>query len=286
MTPYRRALADAAFRRAVEGHYRGRHPVLDVLSWFEGDGGGGDDGAPSPYEGLEARRAALYRADADRAEVQAVARLLAERDEERTAVRSAVAAAEQRAAPVRPRDTGEQAADAVRTKPRAWPVLLLVVPAVVAAFAAGSALGPVIGQRAVPVPTIAAAQVPDPVVLRPTGGGALAVFDRFQVRADVPTATPEGDLVEPSFRRLIALTGTGVVLYGARTTEGQVCLVAITVDAHISATCSRDAEFRVTPFSIDVSVTKDPTTDDPRDTRTEIAATWSYDGSLRAGAVS
>jgi hypothetical protein len=283
VSAYLRALADAAFRRAVEKGYGGRHPVLDALRWFEDDGPTEQDRAPSPYEGLDARRAALYRPDADRAEAASVAALLAERDEERVAVRAAVEAAEQRATPSR------TVAAAGRRRPsagRAWPILLLAVPAVVCAFAAGSALGPAIGQRAQPLPTIAAAQAPDPVVLKPTGGGALAVFARAQVRSDVPIATPDGDLVATSFRRLAVLQGTGVVLYAARTTEGQVCLVAITVDAHITASCAQDADFEGTPSSLDISVTKDPPTDDPKDVRTEVAATWSYDGSLRAGPVS
>ncbi len=284
MSPYGRALADPAFRRAVEEHYAGRHPVLDALRWFGDDAQAGEEGRPSPYEGLEARRAALYRPDADQAEAATVAALLVERDEERAAVSAAVAAAEAGAARPHP------AEDGVGRVPRparpAWVVLLLAVPAVVAAFLAGTALGPVVGQRVEPLPSIAAAQAPDPVVVKPTGAGAVAVFARAQKLSDVPIATPDGDLIAQSFRRLAVLRGPGVVLYGAQTTEGQICLVAITVDAHITATCSRDADFRLTPCSIDLSVTKDPVTDDPMDTRTEVVATWSYDGALRAGAVS
>jgi hypothetical protein len=283
MSPYRRALRDDDFRRAVEQHYRGRHPVLDALRWFEDDGPAGEALASSPYAGLDARRASLYRPDADRAEAAEVAALLAERDEESAAVRTAVDAAEARTSPVRERAPQDE--DGGRRRP-AWPILLLAVPAVVAAFAAGSALGPAIGERADPAPSIAAAEAPETVVLTPTVGGALAVFTRAQQRSDVPIATPDGDLVATSFRRLVVLKGTGVVLYGARTTEAQVCLVAITVDAHITATCSQDADFRLTPFSLDTSVTRDPASDDPRDARTEVMATWSYDGSLRAGAVS
>ncbi|HET6826005.1 MAG TPA: hypothetical protein VFH64_08785 [Amnibacterium sp.] len=282
MTPYRRALADPVFRRAVEEHYAGRHPVLDALRWFEGDAG--EEGPPSPYEGLEARRAALYRPDADEAEAARVAALLVERDEERAAVLSAVEAAEGGAHPVfrRPPEDGRGARRALP----AWAVLLLAVPAVIAAFVAGTALGPVVGQRVEPPPSVTAAQAPEPVVVKPTGGGAVAVFARPQQLSDVPTTTPDGDLIAQSFRRLAVLRGPGVVLYGAQTTEGQICLVAITIDTHITATCSRDADFRLTPCSIDMSVTKDPESDDPRDTRTEIAATWSYNGALRASAVS
>lgn len=286
MNSYGRALADPAFRRAFEEHYAGRHPVLDALRWFEGDAPTGEEGPSSPYEGLEARRAALYRPDADRAEAARVAALLVERDEERAAVRSAVEAAESRVQPFRHRPATDDAGPGTPRARRAWPVLLLAVPAVVGAFVAGAALGPVVGQRVEPLPSIAAAQAPDPVVVKPTGAGAVAVFARAQELSDVPIATPNGDLIAQSFRRLAVLSGPGVVLYGAQTTEGQICLVAITVDAHITATCSRNADFRLTPFSIDLSVTKDPATDDPKDTRTEIAATWSYDGGLRAGAVS
>ena len=282
MNPYGRALADEPYRRAVEAHYRGRHPVLDALRWFADDGDPlGADGAPSPYAGLDARRAALFRPGADPAEGERVAALLAERDEERAAIHSALEAADVRGLALR-----ADPATSARRRMRAWPVLLLALPAVVAAFVAGAALGPAIGQRVEPLPSIAAAQVPDPVVLKPTGGGALAVFARAQHRSDVPIITPDGDLVGTSFRRLVVLAGPGVVLYAARTTEGQVCLVAITIDAHITASCAGDADFKTTPASLDISVTKDPATDDPKDVRTEIAATWSYDGSLRAGAVS
>lgn len=284
MNPYRRALADGAFRRAVEAHYRGRHPVLDALRWFEDDEEQDAAGIPSPYAGLDARRAGLYRPGAGQEEGDRVAELLAERDEERAAVRSALDAADVRSLRT-PAEAADPATPAHR-RWRTWSVLLLTVPAVVAAFVVGSALGPAIGQRVEPLPSIAAAQVPDPVVLKPTGGGALAVFARAQQRSDVPIATPDGDLVATSFRRLVVLAGPGVVLYAARTTEGQVCLVAITIDAHITASCAQDADFRTTPASLDISVTKDPATDDPKDVRTEIAATWSSDGSLRAGAVS
>ena len=286
MTPYRRALADPAFRRAVEEHYAGRHPVLDALRWFEGDAPTGEEGPSSPYEGLEARRTGLYRSDVDEAEAATVAALLVERDAERAAVRSAVEAAEEGARPFRPGSAEDDADPGPHRARPAWPVLLLAVPAVVAAFVAGSALGPVVGQRVEPLPSVAAAQAPDPVVVKPTGAGAVAVFARAQQLSDVPIATPDGDLIAQSFRRLAVLRGPGVVIYGAQTTEGQICLVAITIDAHITATCSRDADFRLTPSSIDVSVTKDPATDDPKGTRTEIVATWSYDGALRAGAVS
>lgn len=285
MNPYRRALADPAFRRAVEEHYAGRHAVLDALRWFEGDAPE-EEGTPSPYEGLDARRAALYRPHADEEEAATVAALLVERDEERAAIRSAVEAAGDGARLVLPRSPHGAVRPAARRPHSPWPVLLLAVPAVVAAFVAGSALGPIVGQRVESLPSMAAAQTPNPVVVRPTGGGALAVFTRPQALSDVPTTTPDGDLIAQSFRRLAVLRGPGVVLYGAQTTEGQVCLVAITIDTHITATCSRDADFRLTPCSIDMSVTKDPESDDPKDTRTEIAATWSYDGALRATAVS
>jgi hypothetical protein len=286
MSPYRRALADPAFRRAVQEHYAGRHPLLDALRWFEGEAPSGEEGPPSPYEGLEGRRAALYRPHADQAEAARVAALLVERDEERAAVSSAVEAAEGGARPVRHRPAEDDAGPAPRRARPSWAVVLLAVPAAIAAFVAGSALGPVVGQRVEPLPSVAAAQQPDPVVVKPTGAGAVAVFARAQELSDVPIATPDGDLIAQSFRRLAVLRGPGVVLYGAQTTEGQICLVAITIDAHITATCSRDADFRLTPSSIDVSVTQDPATDDPKGTRTEIVATWSYDGALRAGAVS
>lgn len=286
MSPYRRALADPAFRRAVEEHYGGPHPVLDALRWFEDDAPAGEQALPSPYEGLEARRAALYRPDADQVEAATVAALLAERDEQRAAVSAAVAAADGGARVVRSRPAEGDAGRVPRPARPAWVVLLLAVPAVVAAFVAGSALGPVVGQRAEPLPSIAAAQAPDPVVVKPTGAGAIAVFSRAQRLSDVPIATPDGDLIAQSFRRLALLRGPGVVLYGAQTTEGQICLVAITIDSHITATCSRIADFRRTPSSIDLSVTKDPATDDPKDVRTEVVATWSYDGALTARAVS
>ncbi|MGN6743435.1 MAG: hypothetical protein ACTHJL_09095 [Amnibacterium sp.] len=281
MSPYRRAVADPAFRRAVEQHYRGRHPVLDALRWFECDDADAGEGAPSPYAGLDGRRAALYRPGGDPAEAALVASLLAERDDERSAVRTAVEHAD---AALRERPM--RRAEAAATRRRAWPVLLLAVPVAVAAFLGGSALAPAIGQRVEPLPSVAAAQTPTSVELAASPGGADAVFARDQQRSDVPIATPDGDLVAETFRRLAVLEGTGVVLYGARTTEGQVCLVAITIDAHITASCARDVDFRRTPASIDISVTKDPATDDPADTRTEVTATWWHDGTLRAGAVS
>jgi len=167
-----------------------------------------------------------------------------------------------------------------------WAVLVLALPAAAVAFLAGLLIGPRIGPDPGPAPTVGAAELPVPVVTKASPDGALGLLARTQRAADRPSAVPaQSGLVAASFRRLAALPGPGVVLYGARTTGKQVCLVAVAIDEHLTATCASAADFRGTPFSLDLSVAKDPASDDPKDTRTEIAATWSWDGSLRAGAV-
>jgi len=274
MSPYRRALHDPAFLGAVETRWSGGLPALDALRAL-------DDEEGSPYAGLDARRAGLYRPGADPAEGAEVARLIRERD----ALRDAVAAALQDPRAGTPAVVVGAAASVQRTR-RAWPVLLLAVPAAAAAFAGGLLLGPALGSRAEVLPAIAPAQLPEPVVVRPAGADALAIFTRTRHITDRPIVAPEGDLVATSFRRLVTLQGAGVDLYAARTGGDQVCLVAVTVDAHLTASCANPEDFRGMPLTIDLSVTKDPSTDDPKDTRTEVEATWSFDGTVRAGAVS
>jgi len=274
MSPYRWALHDPAFLRAVEARWSGGLPALDALRALDDEDG-------SPYAGLDARRAALYRPGADPAEGAEVARLIRERD----ALRDAVAAALQDPGALVPSVGGGAAASVPRSR-RTWPVLLLAVPVAAAAFAGGLLLGPALGSRAAVLPTIAPAELPEPVLVRPAGADALAVFTRAPHATDHPIVAPGGDLLATSFRRLAALPGVGVDLYAARTKESEVCLVAVTVDAHLTASCADPQGFRRTPCSIDLSVTKDPETDDPKGTRTEIEATWSFDGTLRAGAVS
>ncbi|HEY8317368.1 MAG TPA: hypothetical protein VIG76_00900 [Amnibacterium sp.] len=275
MNPYRRALDDPAFLSAVDERWTGRVPTLEALRGLD------DEEEGSPYAGLDARRAALYRPGADPAEVAEVARLIRERDELRAVVAAVLEDAGAGAAPVA---IGPRAS--VRPPRRAWPVLLLAVPAAAAAFAGGLLLGPALGSRAEVLPTVAPAQLPAPVVVRPAGADALAIFTRTRHITDRPIVAPEGDLVATSFRRLVTLQGAGVDLYAARTGGDQVCLVAVTVDAHLTAACADPEDFRAMPLTIDLSVTKDPSTDDPKDTRTEVEATWSSDGTVRAGAVS
>ena len=275
MTPYRRALRDPAFLSAVAERWTGSRPPLDALRGLDDS-----DEEGSPYAGLDARRAALYRPGADPAEGAEVARLIRERDELRGVVAAVLQDAGARAAPI----PADPAATVPRSR-RAWPVLLLAVPAAAAAFAGGLLLGPALGSRAEVLPIIAPAQLPEPVVVRPAGADALAIFTRARHFTDRPIVTPEGDLVATTFRRLVTLQGAGVDLYAARTDGDQVCLVAVTVDAHLTASCADPEDFRGTPLTIDLSVTKDPSTDDPKDTRTEVEATWSFDGTVRAGAV-
>jgi hypothetical protein len=102
---------------------------------------------------------------------------------------------------------------------------------------------------------------------------------------DVPYLPPGSDLIASTFRLLVPLPGPSVRLYAARTRSGDVCLVALAADEHIIASCSSVADFRNVPRSIDISVTKDPERLDGTDVRNEIDASWSYDGTVVAGAV-
>ena len=265
MSPYRRALDDPAFLSAVDERWTGGVPTLEALRSLDDD-----DDARSPYAGLDARRAALYQPRADPAEVAEVARLIRERDELRAVVAAVLEDARAGAAPVA---VGPPAS--VRPARRAWPVLLLAVPAAAAAFAGGLLLGPALGSRADVLPTIAPAQLPEPVVVRPAGADALAIFTRTRHITDRPIAAPEGDLVATSFRRLVTLQGAGVDLYAARTGGGPGVSRRGDRRRPPHRSLRGPGDFRGSPLTIDLSVTKDPSTDDPKGARTEVEATWS-----------
>lgn len=287
MTPYERAVADPAFLAAIAARYAGPGEVLDALHWLDDPEAPGVSGEPSPFAGIEQRRARLYQPGADPAEAADLARLIAVRDATVSAVNAALDGMEAAGSPgARDPDPTERPAR-VRGPRRAWPILAATPLVAAIAFLCGAAVGPSLGARPQPAPTVGPAQVPEPVVIQPGGEqNALGIFGRPQAPDDKPAVRPEGDLAGGTFRRLAFLAGPGVELYAARTSDAQVCLVAVTANAHLTASCASTADFQTAPCSIDVSVTKDPETDDPKDTRTEVAASWSFDGTLRAGAVS
>lgn len=285
MSPVERALADPVFLAAVEEHYEGPGDALDALRLLHDPDAPDPSGRPFPFAGLEERRALLYRPGADPAAAADLARLIELRETMRSAARAAVAAVpaaladRMAAAPERP--------SRLRGPRRVWPILAATPLVAAIAFLCGAAVGPSIGARPQPAATVGPAQLPEPVVVHPEGAqDALGIFGRRQAADDAPAVRPDGNLLGSTFRRLVSLPGPGVDLYAARTSDAQVCLVAVTIDAHLTASCASTADFRASPCSLDVSVTRDPVTDDATDTRTEIAASWSFDGTLRAGAVS
>ena len=189
-------------RRALVGPHR---PPLDALRGLDDD----DDDGGSPYAGLAARRAALLRPGADPAEGAEVARLIRERDELRAKVAAVLQDQGARAASI-PVDPAADPSHARGGRGRCS----ARVPRP-QAFAGGLLLGPALGSRAEVLPTIALAQLPEPVVARPKGGRACDLHEYAHI-TDRPIVTPEGDLVATSFRRLVTLQGAGVNLYAAR----------------------------------------------------------------------
>jgi hypothetical protein len=290
MTPYERASTDPRFRREVERHYTGGLDLFDALWWLDAPDRAAPSGAEPPWAGLEQARSRIYAPAPTQEDADRYRRLLERRDGELDRIRAAVDAA---LTPIGASvATAQQIPDPEPVpEPRRAPMRVRVgwvvaaVPVLLAAtFGGGVLAGSSLVARPAVVPTVAPEQSPTPFrYTRP--GGALGVFARPQVPEDVPFLASGTDLVPSTFRLLVPLPGPAVRLYAARTRAGDVCLVALAADSHVIASCSSLRDFRSVPRSIDISVTKDPERLDGADARNEVSASWSYDGTVIAGAV-
>jgi hypothetical protein len=78
---------------------------------------------------------------------------------------------------------------------------------------------------------------------RTQGVAPLSLLDTAQTQADVPAVALDGDITADSVHLLASVQSHGVSVYGARTTAGLVCLVAVTTGLETAQSCVSRADF-------------------------------------------
>lgn len=247
--------ADAPLLAAARRRYAGRGDVADQLWWLDHPGMRAPSGAEDPVPALEAARAELYRPGGSTADPEALQRELAavaaDRDAARTALREAEAerpTPASRAAPVR----------------RSHPVRL-VVGVAVAGLLVGAGTGLAVGRFG---------RSPTPA--------ALARFTEAQHPADIPatSAVLPTFVIRSTYRLLGTSPSTGAFAYGARATDGRVCVIAVVLAQSSYAACTSDAAFAVSGLELSLHANADPTDDSGIAKPVEIDPHWDPDGAF------
>ena len=245
--------ADASLLAAVRRRYTGRGDVADQLWWLDHPGTRGPSGAEDPAPALEATRTELYRPGGSTADPEALrtelAAIAADREAARTALREAEA---ERPAP--------RSGIAPGRRSRRVP---LVAGVAVAALLVGAGAGLAVGRFS---------RAPAPA--------ALARLDAGQRAADRPpsTAALPTFIVRSSYRLLGSSPSTGAFAYGARATDGRVCVVAVVLAQDAYAACTSEAAFAVAGLELSLHANADPTDDSGTVHPVEITPRWSTDG--------
>jgi hypothetical protein len=305
MTPAERAGADPEFAAAVRSAYSGALDVGDALVWLESPLRPGPTGAPSPAVRVAALRAAVYAQDAASDAVQRYEAASAGWDAELRAIRSAVDAqpAEPATESPGPADDSpreapavgspivaesgtarfEAAAVAVDVEPRRstlrrfWPGFVAAATAVLVVFGAGmwigASAGGSAGAHASPKPsaTSEGEAAGNSILLT---DGPLSMFVRGQTAADRPTTPVGNQLVLSSFRLVETLSDLGARAYAATNRDGNVCLVVITAETRVSASCTTVFAFSKSGITLDMTISRDPTDDSGKNTEVETLFTW------------
>lgn len=282
-TAYDRARGDSAFLERFTLAYRGGDDPLDALWWHEHPESRAPSGAPPRAAELAELRRAVYAPGADRALAARYRRLQARLEQERAAVRDALAAAEQpegrsRATEAAPAASIEPTAGS-RSVPRTRAGVVVALAAT-AAFAAGVLVAPALGRGAAPAPS--AAPTPSPTASAPLlssasgSGSALAIFGEPQRDVDRPAVGTDARLLPQTFHRLQAMPTLGIDVYAAEDTYGDVCLVALSVEAHLTASCTPNAASRAAPLRLTVRADRYRDVFTKTGEQVDLTVTWGF----------
>jgi hypothetical protein len=281
VSPYQRARQDAAFLARFTQAYRGSDDPLDALWWQEHPEDVAPSGAPSVSAAAAGLRRAVYAPRSDPSASARYQRLQDRLERERAAVQEALAVA---AEPVSVPPPMEQAAVAapgsLRPSPRRARLLLTASVAAAAAFPAGVLLAPALGGGGAPEPTAPpTSSARAPSISGASGtGGALGIFGGAQREADRPAIGIGAHLLPQTFRRLRAEPTLGVDIYAAEDSDGDVCLVALTVEARLAAACAPIAAFRRAPLRLALRADRYRYETTKAGGQVELVATWGFPG--------
>ena len=259
---WERLVGDPALLADARRRYRGTGDLLDQLWWAEHPGEPTPAGRPDPSSTTESLRRDLYRpGGAERASGTIAERLAATQvDRELGAEAFAAAEADAASRPGEPRP-GHAAAR------RSVPLLAAVVGA-----AAGVLLGIGVGVG-----------VGDPA-RRPSAdvtAQAYGELSRTQRPIDLVDRALIPSFVRPSSVRLLrSYSSVGTQVYGARTTGGRVCLIAVVLASDPAASCTTRAAFAAAGLSLVVRARADPEDDSGHSPADELELLWQDDGTV------
>jgi hypothetical protein len=286
ITPFERAERDPAFLERFARAYRGGADPLDALWWLDHPAEPGPSGAPPAAGRMTELRRAVYAPGADPAAAERYRELRSSLEGERAAVRAALAEAEGRDEHEPQASADAPTATALERPPRPSRPLLAVAVGVsaVAAFAAGLLSAPAIGGGGAPPPSSTATprSTPTPADTAPFvsgasgSGSALGIFGEPQRDADRPAVGLGARLLPQTFHRLQAVPTFGVDVYAAEDSEGDVCLVALSVEAHLTASCTPIAAFRAAPLRLAFRADRYRDVWTKTGEQVELVATWGF----------
>lgn len=256
VTDWDRVEGDRALLSAASTLYRGSGALVDQLWWIAHPGERSPSGREDPAVSVEAARRALYRRGGD-GDADAVSRAEASLREDRARATAAV----QEALRLRP-----SAVSGASRRPRPRPLIA-------AAMVVGVVLGVVVDRTVLSLATPADRAAGSPAAFR--------VFERQRRPADLPAATAIPTFVRRSSIRLLRpFSSIGTSVYGARTPDDRVCLVAVVLSGRSAATCTSPRAFVEAGCSLVIVASADPIDDSGRRPSDELEFLWDADGTL------
>lgn len=280
---YDRLANDAGFRRLVQAQYTGEDDVLEVAWWLDHPDEESPSGQPSITHAVRELQHRLYArsaSDEDRATAAEELRNLQESIEaSQVRLAEAVANAEPTARPAVVAPASERNN---RRERRWWPLVAVAVAlSAMIGFGAGTA-------TADPDPALPTA-TPDwalstPAHTQSPSDGFLAVFDRPQTAADVPSWIPRW-YQSDTFRILTPEETTSARIYLARDENDLVCLVAIVAAEQRSFdSCAR--EWTIPPSGLRIKYTEEvPPASGSEAQERVVYVRLTHDGAVEGGAM-
>ncbi len=123
-----------------------------------------------------------------------------------------------------------------RKRAPSWRRVFALTLAALGVAAIGFSLG---RAPSAPTPTVEAAAVGE----SQHGVATLALLEASQQPSDIPPFSLGSDITASTVHVLTAAGAPGVTVYGARTHEKLVCLIAVTTDLHSADTCATEHQF-------------------------------------------